>query len=137
MWERLTLAARNAHWRTDAWARHNGWSEIPADVYAYVLLEDEECRATSLLRLAGVDSARFKKLATIPPSADPIPKEDPISISPAAEELVLRSYAIAIYELGSKMVGTEHILLALVEQKSWAESRLLSGINLRSYLGRL
>jgi len=137
MWKRHTEAARAAHWRADRWARHNGWREIPVDLYLYVLFADEECRASRLLCLAGVNPDAIKTLASFPPQGEPVSDDEKISIAPQLEEMIRRSYDIAVKELGSPKIGTEHILLALVERKLWAESSLLSGIDFRSYLNSI
>ncbi|HET6731988.1 Clp protease N-terminal domain-containing protein [Mycobacterium sp.] len=109
---RFTPRARNVVVVAQNKAHEAGNTEITPDHLLLALFAEPEGLAAKLLAGQGVDGDAAAKAVTLPPKADEIPSLIPFnSQAKKALELTFRE----ALRLGHNYVGTEHILLALLE----------------------
>lgn len=109
---RFTPRARNAVVTAQNAAHEAGNSEITPDHLLLGLLGDPAALATVLLNLQKVDAETIRAAITLPASSGESPALIPFS-GPARKALEL-TFREAL-RLGHNYVGTEHLLLALLE----------------------
>jgi hypothetical protein len=110
--ERFTPRARNTVIAAQNAAREAGNSEITPDHLLLGVLSDPEALVTKLLRAQRVDPESVRAAVTLPPPAENLPQLIPFSGSARkALELTFRQ----ALRLGHNYIGTEHLLLALLE----------------------
>lgn len=109
---RFTPRARGAVVAAQNAAHEAAHSEITPDHLLLGLLSDPAALATVLLHLQKVDTEAIRAAVTLPPAGNETPDLIPFS-GPArkALELTLRE----ALRLGHNYIGTEHLLLALLE----------------------
>lgn len=110
--ERFTPRARNAVVAAQNAAHEAGNAEITPDHLILGVLADPDALATKLLRAQQVDPESVRAAVTMPPAADEPPQLIPFS-GPARKALEL-TFREAL-RLGHNYIGTEHLLLALLE----------------------
>ena len=110
--ERFTPRARNAVVAAQNAAHQAGNDEITPDHLILGILSDPEALVTRLLRAQRIDPESLRGSITLPPAADAMPALIPFS-GPARKALEL-TFREAL-RLGHNYIGTEHILLALLE----------------------
>jgi hypothetical protein len=112
---RFTPRARNVvvESQNKAHAAHN--QEIAPAHLLLALFTDPDSVATRLLAGQGVDAAAAAAAATLPPGGDESPALIPFS--GAARKVLELTFREAL-RLGHNYIGTEHILLALLEAEA-------------------
>ena len=110
--ERFTPRARNAVVAAQNAAHQAGNDEITPDHLILGILSDPEALVTKLLRAQRIDPESLRGSISLPPAADTVPALIPFS-GPARKALEL-TFREAL-RLGHNYIGTEHILLALLE----------------------
>jgi ATP-dependent Clp protease ATP-binding subunit ClpA len=110
--ERFTPRARNAVVAAQNAAHKAGNAEITPDHLILGVLADPDALATKLLRAQQVDPESVRAAIALPPAADEPPQLIPFS-GPARKALEL-TFREAL-RLGHNYIGTEHLLLALLE----------------------
>jgi ATP-dependent Clp protease ATP-binding subunit ClpA len=112
---RFTPRARNVvvESQNKAHAAHN--QEIGPEHLLLALFVDPDSVATRLLVGQGVDEAAAAAVATLPPGGDESPALIPFS--GAARKVLELTFREAL-RLGHNYIGTEHILLALLEAEA-------------------
>jgi len=116
---RFTERARNVVMTAQNQAREAGNDEIRPEHLVLGLLEDEDSLAAESIGAQGVqlETARQAVTATLPPATEKVPDLIPYdSQSRKALELTFRE----ALRLGHNYIGTEHILLALLELEDGA-----------------
>jgi ATP-dependent Clp protease ATP-binding subunit ClpA len=109
---RFTPRARNVIVDAQNKAHKAGNAEIQPAHLLLALFADPEGLAAKLLASQGVDADAVKKAVTLPPRVDDMPALIPFSAqAKKALELTFRQ----ALRLGHNYIGTEHILLALLE----------------------
>ena len=111
---RFTPRARNAVVAAQNEAHKAGNIEITTDHLILGLLADPEALATLLLKAQNVDPEAVRSAITLPDRSDDVPQLIPFN-GPAKKALEL-TFREAL-RLGHNYIGTEHILLALLEQE--------------------
>ena len=111
---RFTPRARNAVVAAQNEAHQSGNLEITPDHLLLGLLADLEALATRLLKAQDVDPEAVRSAITLPERSDDVPQLIPFN-GPAKKALEL-TFREAL-RLGHNYIGTEHILLALLEQE--------------------
>ena len=111
---RFTPRARNAVVAAQNEAHKAGNLEITPDHLLLGLLADPEALATLLLKAQDVDPEAVRSAITLPERSDDVPQLIPFN-GPAKKALEL-TFREAL-RLGHNYIGTEHILLALLEQE--------------------
>lgn len=126
MFERFTGDARRAVVRAKQICHDGGRASIGTIDLLLSITEDADSPAAELLSSTGVDVAELRRAADPGPSAGTSP---PIWQLPFANEAkrALERALRASLELGHRMIGPEHILLALVRGSSPA-SRALAAV---------
>ena len=110
--ERFTPRARNAVVAAQNAAHEAGNDEITPGHLILGVLSDPEALVTKLLRAQRVDPESLRTSITLPAAADKMPALIPFSGSARkALELTFRE----ALRLGHNYIGTEHLLLALLE----------------------
>ncbi len=110
--ERFTPRARNAVIAAQKAAHAAGNNEITPAHLILGLLSDPEALVTKLLRTQRVDPESLRASITLPPPAESVPALIPYSgTARKALELTFRE----ALRLGHNYIGTEHLLLALLE----------------------
>jgi hypothetical protein len=109
---RFTPRARNAVVAAQNAAREARNREITPDHLVLGLLDDPEALALKLLNEQRVDPEAVRAAITLPPACDEPPQLTPFS-GPARKALEL-TFREAL-RLGHNYIGTEHLLLALLE----------------------
>ncbi|MBW5483769.1 ATP-dependent Clp protease ATP-binding subunit [Streptomyces bambusae] len=112
---RFTPRARNVVVTAQAEARRAGHTEIRPEHLVLGLLAEPEGLWAAALRKAGVelDAVRPAATALLPePSGDPVP--DLVPFDAAAKKALELTFRAAL-RLGHNFVGTEHILLGILE----------------------
>lgn len=110
--ERFTLRARNAVVAAQNAAHEAGNSEIFPDHLVLGVLGDPEALVTELLKAQQVDPQSVREAITLPPTvADP---PQLIPFSGVARKALELTFCEALH-LGHNYIGTEHLLLALLE----------------------
>jgi hypothetical protein len=110
--ERFTPRARNAVVAARNAAHEAGNSEISPDHLLLGVLSDSDGLASKLLTAQQVDPESFRAAITLPPAVDDPPQLIPFS--GAARKALELSFREAL-RLGHNYIGTEHLLLALLE----------------------
>ena len=109
---RFTPRARNVVVVAQNKAHDAGNDEITPDHLLLALFADPEGLAAKLLSGQGIDGDKAAKAVTLPPKADDVPALIPFNgQAKKALELTFRQ----ALRLGHNYIGTEHILLALLE----------------------
>lgn len=109
---RFTPRARNVVVAAQNKAHAAGNNEITQDHLLLALFDDPEGLAAKLLSGQGVDADKAAKAVTLPQKADHVPALIPFNgEAKKALELTFRQ----ALRLGHNYIGTEHILLALLE----------------------
>src|SRR5712672_316781 len=109
---RFTPRARNAVVAAQNAAHEADNSEITPDHLVLGVLSDPAALATVLLHKQNVDTEAVRNAVTLPPSTGEPPKLIPFSgLARKALELTFRE----ALRLGHNYIGTEHLLLALLE----------------------
>jgi hypothetical protein len=111
---RFTARARNVVMAAQNEARAAGNAEIHPEHLVLGLLAEQEGFAAQAILAQGVplDTVRQAATAALPPAADQVP--DLIPFDPRARKALELTYRQAL-RLGHNYIGTEHILLALLE----------------------
>lgn len=122
---RFTARARNVVVTSQSEARRAGNAEIRTEHLVLGLLAEPEAFAALALRAQGVglDEVRTAATAALPPAAAAVP--DLIPFDAAAKKALELTFREAL-RLGHSYVGTEHILLGLLELEDG--EGLLSGL---------
>ncbi len=123
---RFTPRARGAVVAAQNAAHEAGNSEITPDHLLLGLLADPAALATVLLNLQKVDADTIRTAVTLPPAAGEPPELIPFS-GPARKALEL-TFREAL-RLGHNYIGTEHLLLALLELEDGAGPLHRSGVD--------
>jgi hypothetical protein len=110
--ERFTPRARNAVVAAQNSAQEAGNGEISPDHLLLGVLSDPEALVTKLLRAQRVDPESVRAAVTLPPAVDNLPQLVPFS--GAARKVLELTFREAL-RMGHNYIGTEHILLALLE----------------------
>lgn len=116
---RFTPRARNTVMAAQNEARAAGNDQIQPEHLVLGLLVDPEAIAVRVLAAqgAGIDAVRAAATAVLPARSDSVP--DLIPFDAAARKVLELTFREAL-RLGHNYVGTEHILLALLEQEDGA-----------------
>jgi hypothetical protein len=124
--ERFTPRARNAVVAAQNAAHEAGNNEITPDHLMLGVLSDPEALVTKLLRAQRVDPESLRDSITLPPAADKVPALIPFSgTARKALELTFRE----ALRLGHNYIGTEHVLLALLELEDGSGSLHRAGVD--------
>jgi hypothetical protein len=124
--ERFTPRARNAVVAAQNAAREAGNDEITPDHLMLGVLNDPEALVTKLLRAQRVDPESLRDSIMLPPAADKVPALIPFSgTARKALELTFRE----ALRLGHNYIGTEHVLLALLELEDGSGSLHQAGVD--------
>jgi hypothetical protein len=111
---RFTPRARNAVVAAQNAANEAGNAEITTDHLVLGLLADAEGLAVVLIKAQNIDPDAVRTAITLPERSDDVPSLIPFN-GPAKKALEL-TFREAL-RLGHNYIGTEHILLALLEQE--------------------
>lgn len=114
---RFTLRARNAVVASQNVAHDAGNAQITPDHLLLGVLSDPAALATVLLQQQQVDTDALRQSVALPPAASEVPALIPFS-GPARKVLEL-TFREAL-RLGHNYIGTEHLLLALLELEDGA-----------------
>ena len=109
---RFTPRARNVVVVAQNKAHEAGNNEIHTAHLLLALFAEPEGLAVKLLASQGVDADAVAAAVTLPPRVDDVPALIPFS--PAAKKVLELTFRQAL-RLGHNYIGTEHILLALLE----------------------
>src|SRR6201986_4040549 len=110
--ERFTPRARNSVVAAQTAAHEAGNDEITPDHLTLGLLSDPEALVTKLLRAQRIDPESLRDSIALPRAAEKVPALIPFSgTARKALELTFRE----ALRLGHNYIGTEHVLLALLE----------------------
>lgn len=114
---RFTLRARNVVMAAQNEARAAGNDEIRPEHLALGLLAEPEALAAKAIVAQGVplDTVRQTATAALPPAADQVP--DLIPYDAQAKKALELTFREAL-RMGHNYIGTEHILLALLEHEN-------------------
>ncbi|GFG64389.1 hypothetical protein MKUB_18790 [Mycobacterium kubicae] len=123
---RFTPRARNAVVAAQNVAHDAGNDEITQDHLLLGVLSDPAALATVLLHAQQIDTEALKAAVTLPPAAAQTPALIPFS-GPARKVLEL-TFREAL-RLGHNYIGTEHLLLALLELEDGAGPLHRSGVH--------
>ena len=123
---RFTPRARGAVVAAQNAAHDAGNNEITPDHLLLGLLSDSAALASVLLHLQNVDADAVRAAVTLPPAATETPELIPFS-GPARKALEL-TFREAL-RLGHNYIGTEHLLLALLELEDGAGPLQRSGVD--------
>ena len=123
---RFTPRARGAVVAAQNAAHAAANSEITPDHLLLGVLSDPAALATVLLRLQKADTDALRAAVTLPPGAGEPPELIPFS-GPARKVLEL-TFREAL-RLGHNYIGTEHLLLALLESEDDAGPLHRSGVD--------
>jgi hypothetical protein len=124
--ERFTPRARNAVVAAQNAAHEAGNNEITPGHLVLGVLSDPEALVTKLLRSQQVDPESVRAAITLPSAVDSVPELIPFS-GPARKVLEL-TFRQAL-RLGHNYIGTEHVLLALLELEDGSGPLHLAGID--------
>lgn len=125
LWQRFTSRARRAVLMAHDEAQRAHSNLIGDEHLLWGLLHLETSTAGTLLQELGVDlealAAEVRTLTATPPTAA---QTDEVSFTPAAQRALTRAYREA-KELGNYHLGTEHLLLGLLQEDRETVSALL------------
>jgi hypothetical protein len=126
--ERFTVRARNVVMASQNHARATGHAEICPEHLVLGLVDQPESIAARVLlaRTTSPDDVRRAAVAALPPSADQVPGLIPFG---ARTRRVLELSVREALRLGHNYVGTEHVLLALLDAEAGTE--VLTGLGLQ------
>ena len=124
--ERFTPRARNAVVAAQKAAHEAGNNEITPGHLVLGVLSDPEALVTKLLRSQQVDPESVRAAITLPPAVDGVPELIPFS-GPARKVLEL-TFRQSL-RLGHNYIGTEHVLLALLELEDGNGPLHLAGVD--------
>jgi hypothetical protein len=124
--ERFTPRARNAVVAAQNAAHRAGNGEITPDHLLLGALSDPEALATKLLAAQRVDAESIRSAVALPPAVEQPPQLIPFS-GPARKALEL-TFREAL-RLGHNYIGTEHLLLALLELEAGAGPLHRAGVD--------
>jgi hypothetical protein len=124
--ERFTPRARNAVVAAQNAAHEARNGEITPDHLVLGVLSDPEALATKLLTAQQVEAESVRSAVTLPPAVEHLPQLIPFS-GPARKALEL-TFREAL-RLGHNYIGTEHLLLALLELEDGAGPLHRAGID--------
>jgi hypothetical protein len=110
--ERFTPRARDSVVTAQTAAREGGNNEITPAHLILGVLNDPEALVTRLLRAQRIDPEALRSSITLPPPAEKVPALIPFS--GAARKALELTFREAL-RLGHNYIGTEHVLLALLE----------------------
>jgi hypothetical protein len=110
--ERFTPRARDSVVTAQTAARDGGNNEITPAHLILGVLNDPEALVTRLLRAQRIDPESLRSSITLPPPAEKVPALIPFS--GAARKALELTFREAL-RLGHNYIGTEHVLLALLE----------------------
>ncbi|GAB3073086.1 Clp protease N-terminal domain-containing protein [Micromonospora schwarzwaldensis] len=124
---RFTPRARNVVLASQEEARAAGHAEITPEHVALGLLAEPDGLAAALVKAKGVPLEMFREAvaATLPAKADQVP--DLIPYDARAKKVLELTFREAL-RMGHNYVGTEHILLALLEEEG--DGGVLRGLGL-------
>ncbi len=111
---RFTPRARSAVVAAQNEAQEAGNTEITQDHLLLGLLADSEALATLLIKAQGVDPDALRAGVTLPERGEDVPQLIPFNGS--AKKVLELTFREAL-RLGHNYIGTEHILLAMLEQE--------------------
>jgi thiamine-phosphate pyrophosphorylase len=80
------------------------------------LVQEAEGRACTLLVLAGLDMAGLRRTHAVAAGAPPAPGTAALPLAPATERVLVRARQIANEFADDRTVGSEHLLLALLNE---------------------
>jgi hypothetical protein len=128
---RFTQRARNSIKAAADQAREHGHNQVYPEHLALGLLHEPEGLAVKAIEALGVPSAAAREalVAALPPARAEEPASDKIPFNPQAKKIM----ALAVREalrLGHNYVGTEHILIAVLEYSEGAVGGALTGLGL-------
>ncbi len=124
--ERFTPRARNSVIAAQTAAREAGNNEITPGHLILGVLNDPEALVTKLLRAQRIDPESLRDSITLPSPADKVPALIPFSgTARKALELTFRE----ALRLGHNYIGTEHVLLALLELEDGSGSLHQAGVD--------
>ncbi|MEU8260737.1 Clp protease N-terminal domain-containing protein [Micromonospora sp. NPDC048999] len=125
---RFTARARNVVIASQEEARAAGNAEIGPEHLALGLLAEPDGIAAALIVAQGVPLERLREVvtATLPAKVDQVP--DLIAYDARGKKVLELTFREAL-RLGHNYIGTEHILLALIEEE--AGDGVLAGLGLR------
>ncbi|MBV9822802.1 MAG: ATP-dependent Clp protease ATP-binding subunit [Actinobacteria bacterium] len=115
--QRFTVRARNVVMAAQEEARTAGNDAVLTQHLVLGLLADRRSIASTVLRGRGIAPEAVRAAMTLPPPAAAVP--DLIPYDPDARKALELTFREAL-RLGHNYVGTEHILLALLEQEAGA-----------------
>jgi Clp amino terminal domain, pathogenicity island component len=124
--ERFTPRARNAVVAAQNAAHEARNDEITPDHLVLGVLSDPDALATKLLTAQQVDAESVRAAITLPPASENLPSLVPFS-GPARKALEL-TFREAL-RLGHNYIGTEHLLLALLEHEDGTGPLQRAGID--------
>jgi hypothetical protein len=124
---RFTDRARNVVVSAQNEATRAGNAEIGSGHLVLGLLHDRTATAARVIEAQGIPLDRVREAATavLPPPADPVP--DLVPFDAGARKALELSFREAL-RLGSGHVGTEHLLLALLEVEDHAGPLTSAGL---------
>ncbi|ADP81856.1 Clp protease N-terminal domain-containing protein [Pseudofrankia inefficax] len=116
---RFTARARNSVVAAQNAATAAGSAQITSEHLVLGLLVDPDAIAAKAIVAAGVtlDEARVAATAALPAAAGPAPSAALLPFDARAKKALTLTFREAL-RLGHNYVGTEHLLLALLEQES-------------------
>ncbi|CAM4340560.1 putative ATP-dependent Clp protease ATP-binding subunit [Mycobacterium basiliense] len=123
---RFTPRARNAVVAAQNAAHQASNSEITPDHLVLGMLSDPAALATVLLQMQKIDPEALRGAVKLPPATTEVPELIPFS-GPARKVLEL-TFREAL-RLGHNYIGTEHLLLALLELEDGAGALRASGVD--------
>ena len=124
--ERFTPRARNAVVAAQNAAHEAGNNEVTPDHLILGVLNDPEALVTKLLRAQRIDPESLRDSIALPPAADKVPALIPFSgMARKALELTFRE----ALRLGHNYIGTEHVLLALLELEDGSGALHQAGVD--------
>ncbi|MBO3749457.1 ATP-dependent Clp protease ATP-binding subunit [Streptosporangiaceae bacterium NEAU-GS5] len=124
---RFTKRARHVLERTEEIARGAGSPEVGTEHLLLGMLSEPVSLAIKALEAQGVtqDAVRVAAVAAMGPSGDVVPEHIPFSVeAKKVRDLVVRE----ALRLGHNYVGTEHMLLGLLESEESTGGQILTGL---------
>jgi Clp amino terminal domain, pathogenicity island component len=128
---RFTPRARKSIKAAADEAREHGHSQVYPEHLALGLLHEPEGLAVQAIEALGVPSAAAREalVAALPSANVGEPTSDKIPFSPQAKKIMALSVREAL-RLGHNYVGTEHILIAVLDHSEGAADGALTGLGL-------
>jgi hypothetical protein len=128
--ERFTPRARSVVGRAEHHAREAGNDQVEVVHLVLGLLDEPEALAARAIEAQGVPLASVRQLAqtSLAPAGGPLPEHLPFG--PGSKRLLELSLREAL-RLGHNYIGTEHVLLALLDEGAWPDGHPLLLLGLR------